>query len=178
MKDWNVVVTTRDRPRRARRALGELGFVDRTHYRGVLVMNVDNPARLGDELDAFVTRHPDAPQMVSRIVPVTHSFDFKTPEEFEQRSREVAVQLVPELAGKRFFVRMHRRGFKNRLRRPVEEQRLDRLLLEALERAGTPGQIDFENPEAVVVVETVDTRAGISVLAREEMERHPLLRVE
>jgi tRNA(Ser,Leu) C12 N-acetylase TAN1 len=101
---------------------------------------------------------------------------FQTPEEFEARVREEVAALAPSLAGKSFYVRVHRRGFKGRVSSHAEEQRSSVALLEALERAGTPGRVTFEDPDAVVLVETVGSQAGLSVWSREDLRRYPVIR--
>jgi tRNA(Ser,Leu) C12 N-acetylase TAN1 len=83
--------------------------------------------------------------------------------------------LVPELRGKRFHVRIHRRGFKHRIQSQEAERYLDGVLLNALEMAGAAGSIDFEDPDAILAIDTIDRRAGMSLWTREDMERYPFL---
>ena len=90
----------------------------------------------------------------------------------------VALSWVLELAQSAFHVRMHRRGFKGRLSSQDEERFLDSVLLAALEEAGTPGRITFEDPDAIISVETVGQRAGMSFWRRDDLERYPFLRLD
>jgi tRNA(Ser,Leu) C12 N-acetylase TAN1 len=113
---------------------------------------------------------------LSRVVPAERTFAFQSPEEFEANAREIALGWVPRLAGRSFHVRLHRRGFKGRLSTPAEERFLDDVLLQALQAAGTPGSLSFEDPDAVVAVETVGDRAGMSLWTRDELLRHPFLK--
>ena len=55
---------------------------------------------------------------------------------------------------------------------------LDYEILTALDRMGAPGQITFDDPDAIVALDTVDTRAGIGVWTREELARYPLLHLD
>ena len=57
------------------------------------------------------------------------------------------------------------------------EQFLAGLILESLEKRGEPGHVTFEDPDAVLAVETVGGRAGLSLWNREERERYPFLGV-
>ncbi len=59
-----------------------------------------------------------------------------------------------------------------------EERLLDNFLLGALDRVGRPGHVVFENPDAIVVIETVGPRAGCAVWKREDMDRYPFLRLD
>ena len=43
-------------------------------------------------------------------------------------------------------------------------------------RLNIPGQIGFEDPDAVIDIETVGNRAGISLWTREDLQRFEFLR--
>jgi hypothetical protein len=88
------------------------------------------------------------------------------------------LQWVPQLAGKGFHVRMYRRGFKGQLISQDEERFLDRVLLEALEQNGTPGHITFDQPDAIVVVETLGQWCGLSCWSHADLQRYPFLKVD
>ncbi len=176
MRDWNVVATVRDRGfDQARHLLGALGPVDRTGLYNVLAMKVGDVRAFLDGLQEQCARHPGGAACLARVIPVTCAFDFETPAEFEAKAREAALTFVPDLAGKAFHVRFHRRGFKGQLASAEEERFLDGALLEALQAAGNPGRITFEDPDAVLVVETVGHRAGLSLWTRDDLHRYPFL---
>lgn len=59
-----------------------------------------------------------------------------------------------------------------------EERLFDTLLLEELEKSGKPGKISFDDPDAVIAIETLGTWAGLALFTREEKERYPFIRVE
>jgi tRNA(Ser,Leu) C12 N-acetylase TAN1 len=177
MHDWNVVISVReDGYTRARQLLQRYGPVYHTDYYNVLVMKVDDIPRLLEELRARVGEDPSILAAVARVLPAVRCFDFRSHDDFEARAREAALAWVPELAHKSFHVRLHRRGLKEQLPRPEEERSLDQALLEALERAGTPGRISFEDPDAILAVETVGHRAGLGLWTREDLGRYPFLR--
>jgi tRNA(Ser,Leu) C12 N-acetylase TAN1 len=179
MLDWNVVVTIRDRGFvLACELLGEFGRIQKTGFYNVLAMKVENVPEFLEWLRGGISADPGILNFLARVVPVNEIFAFRTPEEFEGKAREAALQRVPNLAGKRFYVRIHRRGFKGRLSSAEEERLLADTLLEALKEAGTPGQISFEDPEGVLVVEILGQQAGLSFWTRQEMERYPFLRLE
>jgi tRNA(Ser,Leu) C12 N-acetylase TAN1 len=113
---------------------------------------------------------------VRHVAPVSAAFAFMTPAEFESRADEAVRAFLPLLAGKRFHVRMHRRGFKGRLAQHVEERRLGEAILAALAADGATAQVAFEDPDAVLVIETVGQRAGLALWTREQLERYPFLR--
>ena len=85
---------------------------------------------------------------------------------------------LPELGGRKFHVRMHRRGFKGKLSSQHEEQFLDHFALEKLQEAGTAAAIDFDDPDVVIVVETLGEEAGISRWTRQQLREHELLKID
>ena len=175
MHDWNVVATARPgRYAQARAWLERLGPVAETGYYNVLVMRVDDPLSLPERV--LAARDPDFDRAIGRLVPVVARFRFQRPEEFEARARQAAEGFADALAGRSFHVRMHRRGFRGRLSSQHEEQFLDHHLLETLAARGAPGRIDFRDPDAILVVESLGQEAGMSLWTREQMARYPFLR--
>ena len=174
--DWNVVITLRDGGiASAKRLLRPFGRAERSGFFNVLVMHVEDARAM---LEALGTHPAGEGEVLSRVMPATHTFDFASVEEFEQRGRHLAEELAPALAGKSFHVRMHRRGFKGHLSSHQEERLLDAALLDALGRAGNPGRITFEDPDVIVSGEIVGPRAGFAIWTREERARYPLLRLD
>ena len=180
MLDWNVVVTV---PQGgftlACELLEEFGPVRRTHYYNVIVMKAAEPEKLLDRL-ADTAAHIGGMFRfaIARVAPAQVAFNFATAEAFEAKATEVAVAWTDELAGKTFHVRMHRRGFKGVLSSQDEERFLDHVLLDALQAAGTPGTIGFDDADAIIAIETVDNRAGMALWTREDRDRYPFLRVD
>lgn len=175
---WNVVVSVRtDGYRRARRCLRAFGAVHTTDYYNVLVLSVADVPQFLEALNRAMADDPDLASCLARVIPVTATFRFQSPEQFEMRAREALTGLAPVLAGKTFYVRMHRRGFRGQLASQGEERALDRFLLDALQQAGTPGHVGFDDPDAVVAIETVGQWAGLSLWQRSDLERYPFIRV-
>jgi tRNA(Ser,Leu) C12 N-acetylase TAN1 len=179
MHDWNVVISLHERKYvQARKLLEKLGPVSRTPYFNVLVMKVGDIGHLLETLRQWMEAEPHIRTILARVVPVTHTLTFQTVEEFEAKARATSLAFVPELAGKSFHIRMHRRGFKGRLSSHDEERFLDDAILEALNKRGQPGRITFANPDAILALETVDCRAGLSLWRREELQQYPFLHLD
>ena len=182
MHDWNVVVTAHEKGYILTCELLEeigLGPFAYTDFFNVIVMKVPEPQEL---LAKVVEIHRQSPDLftygIARVAPAQHAFDFQTPEAFENKARDVVLAWLPALAGKSFHVRLHRRGFKGRLSTPKEERFLDEAVLSALQAAGTPGSLSFDDPDAIIQIETVGNRAGLSLWSREELARYPFLKVD
>lgn len=176
MQDWNAIASVReDCYKHGRRLLEAFGAVEPTDYYNVLGLKAADGSHLADSLREAVAHDPRFLHCISRVVPVTHTFKFSSPEEFESRARQSAGLLLPSLHDKAFHVRMHRRGFREHLSSQHEEQMLDRYILEQLEARGSPGRITFDDPDAIVAIETVGQWAGTSLWTREDLARYSFL---
>ncbi|KAF0215912.1 MAG: hypothetical protein FD174_3922 [Geobacteraceae bacterium] len=179
MKEWNVVVTVHDGGySKARQLLNRFGRVNKSDFFNILVMRTDDTRRFLESLREEIARAPEINLYLARVVPVIQTFTFQSPEEFDTKARVAVSAWIPTLAHKGFHVRMHRRGFKGKLSSMEEERFLDDYLLEALQLAGTPGHITFEEPDAVIALETIGPQAGLSLWTREELLRYPFLKLD
>jgi tRNA(Ser,Leu) C12 N-acetylase TAN1 len=177
MKDWNVVVNLKEKGfRTAMDILGRMGRVGKTEYYNVLVMNVADIGAFLEELRQKAEARPYFLRFISRLVPVTEAFLFNTPDEFEDKAGKAVMKWIPLLAGKKFHVRMHRRGFKGELKSLEEERFLDTFILGELGRAGQSARVSFDDPDYIIALETVDDRAGLSIWARDELKKYPFIR--
>ncbi len=175
MVPWNVVVTVNaGRYRQAQALLRAFGQVHKTEYYNVLALSVDDVTAFLDDLARELAADPAAAQSIARVVPVTATFVFQTPEEFEQRATAAVEPWLAQLAGHGFHVRMHRRGFKGRLSSQHEERFLDHFIVEHTGK-GHPARVDFDDPDYIVAVETLGQEAGLSLWDRAARARWPLL---
>jgi tRNA(Ser,Leu) C12 N-acetylase TAN1 len=175
-KTWNTVVTARsDRLRNARRALRTLGAVERTGFYNVLTLTIDRPEDFLARLEQLFAGHPDLSESIASVFPAEQCFDFSDASEFARKARDAVLPWAPRLAGRSFHVRLHRRGRKNILVSPNEERAIADALLAATRESGAPARVTFDDPDAIVLVETVGGRAGAACLTREDFRRHPLL---
>lgn len=178
MHDWNVIATVRGNGfRDAVRLLEPFGRVKRTRFHNVLVAEVQDPDQMLDRLQTRLSADPRAAASLASVIPVSRAFDLRASDEFEAKVQAVLEELLPALAGKSFHVRVHHRGAL-RMSSRDEEQALDAFLLAALEQQGLSGRITFDDPDAIVAVELVGPRCGVSLVSREELLRHPLLHLD
>lgn len=177
MRDWNTIVTVADRQfARACKLLEPLGPVQATHYYNTLVMRVEDTDGLLETMRQWMESFPDTAESLRRVVPLRRCFNFNSVDDFHHQAAAAVLTLAPLLAGKSFHVRLHRRGWKSRLHSTGEEQDLGGVVYDELERLGTPGRIEFKDPDAVIDIETVDNRAGLACWTRQQLERYPFLR--
>lgn len=174
---WNVIVTVHDF-KRACDVLSAFGRVQRTDFYNTLVMNVQDVPQMLETLRMKSMEDPGFLNFLSRLIPVTRTFVFRSSNDFEDKSYKLAHTWLRKLGKKRFHVRIHRRGFKEEISSVEVEQFLDDMLMEDLRMADAPGHITFKDPDAVIAVETIRNWAGVSLLTREQLQRYPFIRID
>lgn len=176
---WNVVVTLRDQGfKDAKRVLRQFGVVTFTSFFNVLIVHVED---LEDFLHDFAlefARKPFLQDSISRLTPVKKSFVFNSKEEFEHKVKSSLDEWLDRLEKKTFYVRMHRRGFKESMSSLQEEQLLDHYILSKLQEKGTSAKITFADPDFIIDVETLNNQAGLSIWSREEIQAYPFLNLD
>lgn len=179
MSDWNVVVTIAEgRYRQALDLLARYGQAQRTDFYNVLTLQTDDVPGFLEGLRQELEAAPRLQALIGKAIPADQAFTFQSPEEFAAKIKEILTGLAPAAADQDFHVRMHRRGFKGRLSTMEVEQLLDGLLVELTEAMGRPARVSFSDPEVIVAVETVGTRAGVSAWSREQRRKYPFLRLD
>lgn len=177
MKCWNVVVCAyQEGFKHALSVLRELGPVERSPYHNVLLMTVDDPLAVLDRLEQRAKTEPVVYDVISRVAPAMRRFEFHSVEEFRDCARSIATEWLPRLAGRSFHVRIRRRGFGQVLTCQTEERWLAEAILAALQAAGTPGTIRFDDSDAVLTIDTVDDQAGMALRTRDDLACYSLLR--
>jgi len=177
MQDWNVVISVyQDGFRRALRGLRDLGPIARSAYHNVLVMKADDPVAALATIEQRTLANTALYDALSRVAPATRCFDFQSSDEFMQNAKSLVLQWAPDLAGRSFHVRLHRRGGRHEPHAQDVERALDDAVLEATQQAGQPGRVSFTDPDAVIAIDTVDGRAGLALWKREDLARYHLLR--
>lgn len=178
--DWNVVVTVREHGfKKARDFLYEFGKVGNTDFFNVMVLKVDDLQQFMAEVSTAISINMSIMDAIARIMPVTHTFVFQSPSEFDEKAQAIIEEWTPMLAGRCFHVRMHRRGFKGRLSSQQEESALDKYVINSLSQQGRPpAKIDFADPDYIIAVESVGQAAGLSIWSRELRQRYPFLKLD
>jgi tRNA(Ser,Leu) C12 N-acetylase TAN1 len=177
VKDWNAIVTIYQQGfRRAIRALQKIGTTERTPYYNVLAMRVDDPIAALEAVERLTEEQPALYDAIARVAPAQFTFNFQSLEEFTDRAKHFLLGVLPKLADRSFPVRLHRRGSKLDLRTQEAERLLDDFIVAETVKSGTPAWITFSEPDAVIVIDTIDDRAGIAIWAHEDVAHHGLLR--
>ena len=174
---WNVLATAHEGRRDALLStLRRLGRFRPGGYRNVVIGMVDDRATFLDQVRDALATDLQLATVLARVVPidVTVRFEPGTP---VAELVAAAEPLLPGLAGGSFFVRVERRGLKGRLHSPTVEREIGDHVWRALEARGLVPRVDFRDPDAVLVVETLGDQAGLGVVTRALREAYPFVRV-
>lgn len=176
---FNLVVTlaSNGRFRHLLQELAPHGEFRKTEFLGVVIGSVDSPATFLETVREKRQKQLIAFQDLGRVVPLDRVFTFHL-EAFPEKAKAAVLPYVNGLAGKRYYVRLERRGLKGQIVSPEVERDLDAFIEQTLVTTGNkPAQVDFEHPDAVVVVETIGDRCGVGLLTREMLDRYDFVRV-
>ena len=177
VKDWNTIVTIYQQGfKRAMRALQKIGPTERTPYYNVLAMKVDEPIVALETIERWTEEQPALYDTIARVAPAESTFEFQSPDEFDDRVKSLLLEWLPKLARRSFHVRLHHRGSWFGLHTPDAERLFDDFIVAETGKSGAPARIGFTAPDAVIVIDTIDNRAGVAMWTREDIERHRLLR--
>jgi tRNA(Ser,Leu) C12 N-acetylase TAN1 len=180
ISEWNVIVTARDEAyERTYTLLGRFSPIAKTGYINVLVMRVDDFREFFDKIMEEIGKDPDILRyVISRIAPARQTFGFEEKDDLRKKAGEIVLGWQDRIENRSFHVRMHRRGLKGRMDSREEEALIGKTVAEALQREGKTCTVDFEDPDLIIDIETLDHRAGISLWTREEMQQYPFLRLD
>lgn len=177
MADWNVLATSVEGRRDALLlSLRRLGRFRPGGYRNVVIGLVEDPdVFLGQVRDALA-ENGLLPTALAKIVPI----EITTPIDAETAVDTLASAAEPfleRLGGGSFFVRLERRGLKGRLHSPTVEREIGDRVWRALAARGHTPRVDFADPDAVLVIETVGDRAGLALVSRALRQAFPFVKL-
>lgn len=172
-----VVITRAGETRTIRRGLFRLVRLRPSGFRNVLIGKIEAAEPFLEAVAERLERSPFLRRALSRLLPLDRVF-VTDPARFD---RQLAAELpffVDALAGRRFHVRVTRRGHKGVLHSLDIERTLGERVLEATRERGAPALVRFDDVEAVLAVEIVGDTAGATVVTRERWQRYPFLRID
>ncbi len=178
MEEWNVLATAQKRMERyAMRLLNKYGKFRSSGYRDVVLGYVTDVHAFLDALDGIRRETPEKLRYLGQIVPLERNFQFDV-SDFRDRAKEAVSPYVDQLENSRFFVRVVRRGHKGEISGMETEKELDGFILESLESRGKHAEVDIEEFEKMIVIETAGNRAGIGLITKELKDKYPFIKVK
>lgn len=177
MTAWNVLATAQ--PHQLQRLLSILqahGEFQHTPFRGVIVGMVAEREALYEALAAREARKGATFAAIGHLVPIDRTFAF-APDTLEARLHEAAAGYAAAIGGGSFHVRVERRGLKGQVHSQATERALAEHVFDRIAALGHAPVIRFDDPDAVVVVETLGTVCGVGLVTRALRTRYPFIHV-
>lgn len=176
--EWNILATANRRQERyLLRLLSKYGEFKGSGYRDVVVGRVEDVDTFLETLETLRQEKPEKMRSLSHIVPIERTFQFEI-SDFRDKLRKAILPYVELVENSRFYVRVERRGHKGEISSLEEEQEMDSFILEALKNTGKLAQVSFKDPDKIIIVETIENRAGIGLVTREMKEKYPFIKVK
>lgn len=175
MAEWNILATSFMREERHLiRILGRYGEFKRTPFRDVLLGHVDDASEF---LETLEREGPERLRSLSQVVPLDKDFHFEL-SDIREKLMDALSPYVEELENKSFHVRVSRRGHKGEISSLEIEKEMDAFIMGSLAKAGKEARIDFDDPDLIIIVETIGNWAGVGLITREMKERYHFIRVK
>jgi tRNA(Ser,Leu) C12 N-acetylase TAN1 len=179
MKDWNVLVTAQPGQQHTRPLLNGLrqyGEFHRTEFRDVCIGRVADVTAFLDGVLAASEAHAGWTRHLSRVIPVEQVFHF-TPETLVARLQDAVTPFAERIDAGSLYVRVERRGLMGRVSSAEVERAVADHVFDIAERRGKALRASFDDPDFILVAETVGERCGLAFLTREMRGRYPFVQL-
>jgi len=176
--EWNILATANRRQERyLLRILSRYGEFKGSGYRNVVIGRVEDVDTFLETLENLKQEKPEKLRSLSQIVPIERTFLFEL-SDFMNKLRDAISPHIELLENSRFYVRVERRGHKGEISSLEVEQEMDAFILEVLKNTGKLAQVSFKDPEKIIIVETIENRAGVGLITREMKEKYFFIKVK
>lgn len=177
MRDWNILVTAQPGPQHTRPLLNGLrqyGEFHRTEFRDVCIGRVDDVTVFLDSVLAASEAHAGWTRHLSRIIPVERTFHF-TPETLVTLLKDALMPFAERIDAGSLYVRVERRGLMGRVSSAEVERAVADHVFDIAGRRGKALRASFDDPDTIVVAETIGERCGLAFLTRAMRRRYPFV---
>lgn len=177
--EWNVLVTAFIRKERVLLPLlREFGEFQGSGFRDVIIGAVENRDGFFEAVERLRREHPGRVRHLSRLAPMDRTFRFDVADLREKLKEALTPCANALVKGSTFFIRVRRRGHKGELSSLEIEQEMSGFSIDLAEKAGRQVHVRFEEPDTILIVETIGNRAGVGIITRAMRERCAFIRVK
>jgi len=178
MAEWNILATAYwGREKNALRFLTRHGEFRSSGFKDVIRGHVEDIDLFLEKIETMRQENPGRINFISQIIPLERTFHFDL-SDFMDKLKQTVSPYLEKVEGKRFYVRVKRRGHKGELSSQEIEKEISGFILESLEKAGKPAHVGFDDPDAIIVVETIADWAGVGWVSRDMKERYLLVKIK
>ncbi|MFP3951735.1 MAG: THUMP domain-containing protein [Candidatus Bathyarchaeia archaeon] len=115
---------------------------------------------------------------LSRVIPIEKSFKISIDDAEKDIAIEVEELLEEIEEGESFAVRVERRGYSEELSSKELEKYIGTYITDALEdRFEAKPEVDLEDPDKAVIIETLGKWCGIGIISKAMRERYSYLKL-
>jgi tRNA(Ser,Leu) C12 N-acetylase TAN1 len=174
---WNVLVTVQPGSGHEHQLLGALSQFGRFHattFRDVCIGTVEDVGKFLQAIRLAAEANKPWTVRLGRVIPVETTFSF-TLETLGECLKRAAAPFVERMTSGSFLVRLERRGFEGRIRSQAVEQEVAGHLFEIAAQQGKTLRTDFDDPDYIVVAETLGQECGVALLTRDIRSRYPFV---
>jgi len=175
---WNLLATSLEGQRESLLyGLRKLARFRRGGFPNVLVAKVDEPRAFLDLLHEAHDRLPMIRGGLGKAIPMERTVRFAGPATFIDDVAAAMDPLLDRIAGRTFFVRVFRRGFRGMIDSTAAEGEIGARIVALLEARGANPKVSFRDADVAVSIETLRDELGIALLDRDLRAAHPFVRI-
>jgi hypothetical protein len=174
---WNVLATAKNHEQgHLARRLKRLGDFSWSSYPGLLIGRVADHQAFLEQLRRREEGHPGFLFPLARLVPLDRTFVF-TAETLISLLTSDGRDYAQRIGNGSFYVRVERRGHKEKIRCREIEQDLTRVVMESSGQRGCAPHVEFHDPDFIIAVEIVGDECGVGFITKSIRERYPFVKV-
>jgi tRNA(Ser,Leu) C12 N-acetylase TAN1 len=178
MMEWNILATSfKGRERYLIRFLNNYGNFRGSGFRDVIRGRVEDVNAFLETLKTLQKEDPKKLRSLSQVVPLEKTFLFELTD-LSNKLKEAISSYVELLENRRFYVRARRRGHKGEVSSQELEKEMDAYIMESLDKLGRQANVNIEESEMIIVVETIGNWAGVGLITREMKEKYNFIRIK
>lgn len=177
--DWNVIATVLEGPGHEKallRGLRRYGEFHPTEFKNVCIGRVDVTAAFLETVREAQADNEEWTRYLARLIPIERTFHFDA-QGFVERLKEAVAPFAERMGAGDFCMRIERRGMLGQLHSQEAEREVADYLVDLLQSRGQQLGTDFDDPDWIVVCETVSAEAGVALLNRETRQRYDFVQV-
>jgi tRNA(Ser,Leu) C12 N-acetylase TAN1 len=175
---WNLLATSLEGQRESLLyALRSLAKFRRGGFPNVLIAKVDEPRAFLERLQEAHDRVQAIRGGLGKAIPMERTVRFGGPETFIDDVAAAVEPLLDRIAGRTFFARVFRRGFRGMIDSTTAEGEIGARIVALLEARGEKPKVSFRDADVVVSIETLRDELGIALLDRALRAAHPFVRI-